>query len=653
MDEQLILTGAMLRLNPGLRRAVPAKGISMLRGRHAGAPYLCISEGQWEVLRSFLNPITAPDALRVLILRRAAIPLREYYELVLKAHKAGVLITTPSLPDDEGGQWHWLRVPGLVLMLPAWAGAALAFLWLALNGLPLPADWGAEAPLVLAGWAAACVLLTLGDFLAACVLAHVRAGAPAPYFHWQTLCPHFAVRLDEVITLSRQEQAGVWSARLFPLAIGSAGFVGLAGHLWPVAALVPLLALLVELRPFGGGVLMPVLSALLRGEVLDTHRDMAFSGNRRWLVRLQFGLKRVNPTYVGTRVAVAVLWTFFLVTLSLGAVGSGVIEVYSDFEYWRSVGVLLGLGAAAALAAFVAPPVFRRLRRTVVAGWRAGIRHLGWWISDIELLGSHAAILQTMASSLVFRRLGQTARLALVVSGEVRRMAPWSRWGTATQPVPVGMILSGRVAVFRALRPGKFQQVAVFEEGDVIGSEPWTDPEGGTVQVRTLSPVILLEWTPEVFGQKVITELGTTVATDLMVKVPFLRPLGLCRGWHPQAVGRFAQIARFSTFEPNHHVLAEGEAVLWFFILYSGRVGTRKRRGRRARLGPGDYFGEISLMRQDVATADVLTLGPARCLLIHRPEFLRFMTHNPFVVLEVEEVSSKRFGRPVFPYKKH
>ncbi|MDX2186483.1 MAG: cyclic nucleotide-binding domain-containing protein [Opitutaceae bacterium] len=652
MDEQLILTGAMLRLNPALQRAVPAKGTAVLKGRHPGATYLTVSDSQWDVLRNFLNPITVPDVLRVLILRRAAIPLREFYELILKAHRAGVLITSPSLPDEEPRVWHWWRMPGNIFMLPAWAGAGFAFLWLALNGLPLPVTWQAEGVQVLLGWVGACVALTLGDFMAACVLSHVRSVAPLPHFEWRTVCPHFAVRLDDVQTLSRQEQVGVWSARLFPLAMSTAGFVGLAGHLWPSAALVPLLALLVGLRPFGGGILMPVLSALLRGEVLDTHKELLFSGNRRWSIRLAFGLKRVNSTYVFTRLAAGVLWAFFLVTLSLRSVGSGVLEVYSDAGYWRNVGVWLLAGVTASLAVSVAPPAWRRLRRSSTRAFRGVMRHLRWWIADVELMGSHAAILQTMAASLVFRRLSQASRLGLVVSGEVRRMAPWKTWGGTGQPVPVGMILSGRVVVLRSLRPGKFQQVAVFEEGDVIGSEPWTDVDGGAVQVRTLSPVILLEWTPETFGEKVVNELGVTAAGDLMVKVPFLRPLPLCCGWHPQAIGRFAQIARFTTFEPNHHVLAEGEAVLWFFILFTGKVGTRKRRGRRARLVPGDYFGEISLMRQDVATADVVTIGPARCLLIHRPEFLRFMTHNPFVALEVEEVSSKRFGRPVFPYRK-
>ena len=40
-----------------------------------------------------------------------------------------------------------------------------------------------------------------------------------------------------------------------------------------------------------------------------------------------------------------------------------------------------------------------------------------------------------------------------------------------------------------------------------------------------------------------------------------------------------------------------------------------------------------------------------RCLSISRLEFLRFVTHNHTVALELERVSSERLGRPLFPLK--
>ena len=66
----------------------------------------------------------------------------------------------------------------------------------------------------------------------------------------------------------------------------------------------------------------------------------------------------------------------------------------------------------------------------------------------------------------------------------------------------------------------------------------------------------------------------------------------------------------------------------------------------------GDFFGEIGLLQNSAANAQVAARQDMRCLGISRVEFLRFVTHNHTVALELERVSSKRLGRPIFPLKK-
>lgn len=651
MDEQLILTGLPLRLNPSLQRSVPSKGISVL-GRVGGGEQLTLSDRQYEVLRAFLNPATVPDVLRVLILRRAAIPLREFYELVLKAHRAGVLISEVSTEPPPAARWRWPRLPESVFPIPAFAAVVVVLVWLGLHGLPVSTDWRQAWPYWAGGWLLAGLSLMLGDVLAAGVLSRLRDSAPRLRWKWLSPFPRWVVDLREARSLLRGERVGLATARLFPLSVLALGLATRTQGDWRHLALVPLVALVFELRPFGTGSLIHVLSALFQGALLDTQHSLLFSLNRRWKVRLRAALARLNPLQLFVHLLLASAWSFLLVSLALRAAQSSLRQVYSDAEYWRRAGELFAGWLVIMLALWILPPVFRRGRRTVrrrTSRLRDFLRH---WSADVSFVASHPQVLRLMAASPAFRRLDAANRLALVAGGEVRRIAAWKSYGGDDSPVPLGLILSGRVAVYRALPGGPMQRVATYVEGDVLGSEPWSDSEGGQVSIRTLVPLVLLEWAPQFFGERVIAELGPQVACDLFVKVPFLRGLGLCAGWHQQSMVRFAQIARFSVFEHGHAVLAEGEAVLWFFVLYSGGASTRKKSGSRAWLAPGDFFGEISLMRQDVATADVRTEGPTRCLLVHRPEFLRFMTHNPIAALEVERVSSARFGRAVFPYQR-
>jgi CRP-like cAMP-binding protein len=63
----------------------------------------------------------------------------------------------------------------------------------------------------------------------------------------------------------------------------------------------------------------------------------------------------------------------------------------------------------------------------------------------------------------------------------------------------------------------------------------------------------------------------------------------------------------------------------------------------------GDFFGEIGLLQNSYPTARVAANDGARSLCIRRKEFLRFVAHNYSVALELERVSSKRLGRPIFP----
>jgi CRP-like cAMP-binding protein len=67
--------------------------------------------------------------------------------------------------------------------------------------------------------------------------------------------------------------------------------------------------------------------------------------------------------------------------------------------------------------------------------------------------------------------------------------------------------------------------------------------------------------------------------------------------------------------------------------VYDGIAQVRTRRKFVNRLKTGDFFGEISLLQNSTAIADVVAQGQLRCLQIDRTSFLRFMTHNHHVAL--------------------
>ena len=106
-----------------------------------------------------------------------------------------------------------------------------------------------------------------------------------------------------------------------------------------------------------------------------------------------------------------------------------------------------------------------------------------------------------------------------------------------------------------------------------------------------------------------------------------------------QAVQRFAELSVVKDYRPDEVMLPQGQFSNNFFIVFEGEVQIASGGKVRARLRGGDFFGEIGLLQNSNATAQVTA----------RKEFLRFVAHNYTVALELERVSSQRLGRPIFP----
>lgn len=69
-------------------------------------------------------------------------------------------------------------------------------------------------------------------------------------------------------------------------------------------------------------------------------------------------------------------------------------------------------------------------------------------------------------------------------------------------------------------------------------------------------------------------------------------------------------------------VMAEGDASARFYVIVAGRVRVTQGGVERRVEGPGEFFGEIGLLRDVPRTATVTTLDDAEFLVVERPDFL-------------------------------
>ena len=127
----------------------------------------------------------------------------------------------------------------------------------------------------------------------------------------------------------------------------------------------------------------------------------------------------------------------------------------------------------------------------------------------------------------------------------------------------------------------------------------------------------------------------------------------------PEIVDRLSQLALFADLPRpqveaiahmfDEEVFAEGQRVLRqglsggaFYLILDGEASVRVDGNERARLGRGDFFGEISVLTGSAPVADVVAESLLRCLVVPGPELKTFLVEQPHVMLRVLAAVAQR-----------
>jgi CRP/FNR family cyclic AMP-dependent transcriptional regulator len=96
------------------------------------------------------------------------------------------------------------------------------------------------------------------------------------------------------------------------------------------------------------------------------------------------------------------------------------------------------------------------------------------------------------------------------------------------------------------------------------------------------------------------------------------------------------------TLKPGQTLITEGQPTEAFYILESGHVQVTRAGKPAARLGPGDFFGEIGMLDRGPATATVVTDGPVEAMVLSHRQFADAIKGNDNLALQVIAAMAKR-----------
>ena len=98
-----------------------------------------------------------------------------------------------------------------------------------------------------------------------------------------------------------------------------------------------------------------------------------------------------------------------------------------------------------------------------------------------------------------------------------------------------------------------------------------------------------------------------------------------------------------ATFLPEHGVLHESRHGLDLFLILDGTACVEADGVVVARLGPGDFFGEVSALDGGPRTASVRAESMLRCLVLPNGVFRDFLLAHPRVAVNMIPELVRRF----------
>ena len=108
--------------------------------------------------------------------------------------------------------------------------------------------------------------------------------------------------------------------------------------------------------------------------------------------------------------------------------------------------------------------------------------------------------------------------------------------------------------------------------------------------------------------------------------------------------------ARVMIFRKNAMLMSEGESGESLFILKTGcvKIYVSDEHGHEIvldNLGPGTYFGEVSLLDDKPRTASAITLGVTEVMIISKSVFITCISENPDIALIIIRAMTRRLRR--------
>lgn len=109
-----------------------------------------------------------------------------------------------------------------------------------------------------------------------------------------------------------------------------------------------------------------------------------------------------------------------------------------------------------------------------------------------------------------------------------------------------------------------------------------------------------------------------------------------------QEITAIVAVAQESGFQAGQIIVTQGTPGQAFYLILSGRVEIIRDGQSLGAFGPGDFFGEMSLLDQAPRSATIRALEPTVCLMLSSWDFKALLEQHPSIAVKLLEILSRR-----------
>lgn len=128
-------------------------------------------------------------------------------------------------------------------------------------------------------------------------------------------------------------------------------------------------------------------------------------------------------------------------------------------------------------------------------------------------------------------------------------------------------------------------------------------------------------------------------ASQLVERLDKVSILG---GLSQRQLKNLAKWVKVVAFGEGETIVKRGEAGIGLYLILEGSAEVRRGSRSLARLGVGQFFGEMTLFDNQPRSADVVALQPSKLGVLAKWEFWAFAESTPAVLRSILEEMSRR-----------